>query len=144
MSERVNDVRTSSLGSMAAPWLGLCVLALAGCSSGPSSAEYEEAVKQSRAWESESASGDEDTDEGPVAEAPAADEGASQAATEAEHEAEPEAGKAAAATVAPSPTAEPAAEQGSAPIPEPKAPQTPAPPAPEAEPAPTPATDQGD
>jgi hypothetical protein len=141
MSERVNDVRTSSLGSMAAPWLGLCVLALAGCSSGPSSAEYEEAVKQSRAWESESASGDEDTDEGPVAEAPAADEGASQAP---EAEAEPEAGKAAAATVAPSPTAEPAAEQGSAPIPEPKAPQTPAPPAPEAEPAPTPATDQGD
>jgi hypothetical protein len=138
MSERVNDVRTLGLGSMAAPWLGLCVLTLAGCSSGPSSADYEEAVRQSRAWEDESASGDEDTADGPVA-----DEGASQAAAEAEPE--PEAGEAAAATVAPSPTAEPAAEKGSAPAPEAKATEAPAPPpSPEAAPAPAPSADQGD
>jgi hypothetical protein len=137
MSERVNHRRPADLGAMAAPWLGLCVLVLAGCSSGPSSADYEEAVRQSRAWEAESASGDEDTAEGA-----AADDGASQAAAEAEAEAE--AGAAAAATVAPSPTAEPAAEKGSVPT-QPKAPEAPAPPpSPEAPPTPAPSSDQVD
>jgi hypothetical protein len=40
--------------------LPLGALALAGCSSGPSESDYEQAVKESRAWESDSTAGEED------------------------------------------------------------------------------------